>query len=104
MSLRKGAVYYQKLKAGFIEEEEDQYLFYYLPEYLADPHARAVSLTLPLQEELFKSKRLFPFFDGLIPEGWLLDAAEKNWKLDPRRKPASSYGRFLPAFGKNDRR
>jgi serine/threonine-protein kinase HipA len=84
MSLRRGVVYYQKIKAGFIEEEEDRYLFYYLPEYLADPHARAVSLTLPLQDEPFKSKRLFPFFDGLIPEGWLLDAAEKNWKLDPR--------------------
>jgi len=27
---------------------------------------------------------LFSFFDGLIPEGWLLDIAEKNWKLDPR--------------------
>ena len=27
---------------------------------------------------------LFPFFDGLIPEGWLLNIAEKNWKLKPR--------------------
>lgn len=27
---------------------------------------------------------LFPFFDGLVPEGWLLDIAEKNWKLSAR--------------------
>ena len=27
---------------------------------------------------------MFPFFDGLIPEGWLLDVAEENWKLDRR--------------------
>jgi serine/threonine-protein kinase HipA len=27
---------------------------------------------------------MFPFFDGLIPEGWLLDIAEKNWKIDSR--------------------
>ena len=27
---------------------------------------------------------MFPFFDGLIPEGWLLDIAQKNWKLNPR--------------------
>jgi serine/threonine-protein kinase HipA len=27
---------------------------------------------------------LFPFFDGLIPEGWLLDIAEKNWKLNEK--------------------
>ena len=26
---------------------------------------------------------MFPFFDGLIPEGWLLDIATKNWKLNP---------------------
>jgi serine/threonine-protein kinase HipA len=43
-----------------------------------------VSLTLPIQEPAFTSSVLFPFFDGLIPEGWLLDIAEKNWKLHPR--------------------
>jgi len=25
---------------------------------------------------------LFPFFDGLIPEGWLLNIAEMNWKIN----------------------
>jgi serine/threonine-protein kinase HipA len=43
-----------------------------------------VSLTLPLQTTPFNSNVLFSFFDGLIPEGWLLDIAEKNWKLNPR--------------------
>jgi serine/threonine-protein kinase HipA len=27
---------------------------------------------------------MFSFFDGLIPEGWLLRIAEKNWKLNER--------------------
>ena len=27
---------------------------------------------------------MFPVFDGLIPEGWLLDIASKSWKIDPR--------------------
>jgi HipA N-terminal domain len=27
---------------------------------------------------------MFPFFDGLIPEGWLLELAEHNWKLNAR--------------------
>jgi HipA-like protein len=35
-------------------------------------------------EEPFVDKRLFPFFDGLIPEGWLLEIAENTWKIDPR--------------------
>ena len=43
-----------------------------------------MSLTLPLQAEAYHSGRLFSFFDGLIPEGWLLETAAENWKLDPR--------------------
>ena len=27
---------------------------------------------------------MFPVFDGLIPEGWLLDIASSSWKIDPR--------------------
>jgi serine/threonine-protein kinase HipA len=84
MILRQGTVFYDKVKVGIIEEQEDHYLFQYLPEYCANPAARAISLTLPLQEGAFKSPQFFSFFDGLIPEGWLLDTAEKNWKLDPR--------------------
>ncbi len=52
--------------------------------YAAEPGSRPVSLTLPLREATYTSKVLFPFFDGLIPEGWLLDIAQKNWKLNPR--------------------
>jgi serine/threonine-protein kinase HipA len=84
MILRKGAVYYNKLLAGFIEEHDDRYQFCYLPEYLGQENARAISLTMPLQEQPFTGERLFSFFDGLIPEGWLLETAEKNWKLNPR--------------------
>ena len=27
---------------------------------------------------------MITFFDGLIPEGWLLQIAVENWKLNPR--------------------
>ena len=37
-----------------------------------------MSLTLPISEKTYQSKTLFPFFDGLIPEGWLLDVALRN--------------------------
>ena len=43
-----------------------------------------VSLTLPKREEPYISSTLFPFFDGLIPEGWLLDIVVDNWKIDQR--------------------
>ena len=47
-------------------------------------NAQPVSLTLPLDKAEYNSTVLFPFFDGLIPEGWLLAIAEKNWKINPR--------------------
>jgi len=71
-------------RTGILIEGDHDYTFTYHASYLADPSARAISLSLPLQAESFKDKRLFPFFDGLIPEGWLLDIAEQTWKLDPR--------------------
>ncbi len=70
--------------AGRLSEDEDGYHFVYDLAYLEEPGTHPVSLTLPLRPEPYHSKSLFPFFDGLIPEGWLLDIAEKNWKLNPR--------------------
>ncbi len=81
---RKGKVFFGKIEAGVITEDENGYHFQYLPDYLNLPDARPVSFTLPLQEEAVSAKTMLPFFDGLIPEGWLLEAAVESWKLDPR--------------------
>ena len=82
---RRGWVYRDEILAGTLEEREDgQCLFSYLPEYLARDDARSISLTLPLSTEVVTTRGLHPFFDGLVPEGWLLDLAVRNWKLDPR--------------------
>lgn len=70
--------------AGILIEDEDGYHFVYDENYLTSAKAVPVSLTFPQQKESFNSKVLFPFFDGLIPEGWLLEIAEKNWKINPR--------------------
>lgn len=72
------------MNAGKLWETASGYSFQYDHEYLASEHSRAISLTLPLREQVYESKILFPFFDGLIPEGWLLDIAEKSWKLNER--------------------
>jgi len=69
--------------AGWLTQDENGYHFQYDPAYL-EKALQPVSLTLPLQEAPFRSLVLFPFFDGLIPEGWLLNIAERNWKLNPR--------------------
>lgn len=82
--MKQGKVYFKKVYAGIIREDEDGYMFRYDPNYLQLQDARPVSLTLPLREEPYVSQVLFPFFDGLIPEGWLLDVAIKSWKIDER--------------------
>jgi len=81
---RKAIVLMYGYKAGELEETPDGYVFQYDAEYLENPDTQAISLTLPLTEKAYTSPTLFSFFDGLIPEGWLLDVAHRTWKLDPR--------------------
>lgn len=82
--MRKAEIKMHDKIAGWLTQDEDGYHFVYDKAYLLLDSPQAVSLTLPLQEEPFDDKVMFPFFDGLIPEGWLLDIAEKNWKINPR--------------------
>ena len=76
--MRQAQVYFKDRLAGILTEGENGYEFKYFPDYLCLEDAKPVSLTLPLREEPFVSNVLFPFFDGLIPEGWLLDVALRN--------------------------
>lgn len=74
-------IQYKGIDAGILKETDAGYEFCYKAEYLASPSARPVSLTLPLSEAPYTSHVLFPFFDGLIPEGWLLDVALRRTSL-----------------------
>ena len=40
-----------------------------------------VSQTLPLREEPYVSRSLHPFFDNLLPEGWLLELSTAKLKI-----------------------
>ena len=82
--MRRAEIRMAGRKAGILKEDDHAYSFRYDRAYLREEDAHAISLSLPLREAPYEDKRLFPFFDGLIPEGWLLDIAEQTWKLDPR--------------------
>jgi serine/threonine-protein kinase HipA len=43
--------------------------FAYLTEWLAQPQAMPVSMSLPLQPDSFDDQQARPFFAGLLPEG-----------------------------------
>ena len=84
MSYRQADIFVDNSKAGLLEEFESGYRFSYDSTYLSSNGAQPISLTMPLQVEPYESTVLFPFFDGLIPEGWLLDVIEQTWKVNPR--------------------
>lgn len=79
---RTAYVYVRETFAGTLKETDFGYSFTYDHDYLESENPTAVSLTLPIQAEEYTSKTLFAFFDGLIPEGWLLDIVSRNWKID----------------------
>lgn len=83
-AFRKAYVYVRNVFAGILSETDSGYMFAYDEEYLKSETASAVSLTLPLASTPYTSGTLFPFFDGLIPEGWLLGVVSRNWKIDTK--------------------
>lgn len=76
--MRQAEIYRKDILAGILTEDGGEYRFCYDEAYLKREDAQPISLTLPLQNGEFVSPVLFPFFDGLIPEGWLLDVALRN--------------------------
>lgn len=82
--MRRAEIYYKNDFAGYLTETDDgEYIFQYAEAYVKQYPDRFLTFTMPVRNQLYKDTRLFPFFEGLIPEGWLLDIAVKNWKLNP---------------------
>ena len=81
--MRKGEVFYNDCLAGIIMETDDgEYVFQYDGQYIKNHPDDFITFTMPVTEEPYIDKRLFPFFEGLIPEGWLLDIASESWKIN----------------------
>ncbi len=78
---RRGLVRMDGAPAEIIAETESGFEFTYLPEWLASESTVPVSLNLPLRQEPYASKYLHPFFQNLLPEGWLLELAGKKLKI-----------------------
>lgn len=82
--MRQADIYYKEHLAGTLTETDDgEYVFKYSKEYTEKHPNEFITFTMPVTDKPYTDKRLFPFFEGLIPEGWLLDIAAKNWKINP---------------------
>jgi len=81
--MRQGKVFYKDYLAGIITEtDEGEYVFQYDDKYAQAHPNDFITFTMPVRIQPYTEKRLFPFFEGLIPEGWLLDIASENWKIN----------------------
>ena len=77
--MRRANIYYKEVIAGILTETDDgDYVFQYDEKYIAEHPKESISLTMPVSNKPYTDKRLFPFFEGLIPEGWLLDIAHRE--------------------------
>lgn len=81
--MRQAEIFYKEMLAGILTETDDgEYIFKYDNDYVKKHPNQFLTFTMPVREKEYVDKRLFQFFDGLIPEGWLLNIASKNWKIN----------------------
>ena len=91
--LRRASVIFKEWPAGIIEETGNVYRFTYDPAYLAQ--GSAIAVAFPLREQCYESKTLFPFFKGLLPEGWFREIVCQTLKIDPK----DDFGLLIKACG-----
>ncbi len=80
--MRKAKIFVHDLPAGVMEEREPgkAYRFVYFPAYQGAP----VSLTMPVVEGGYSFSEFPPFFEGLLPEGVMLEGMLRRLKIDRR--------------------
>lgn len=82
MKPRTGVVRLDGRRVGLIEETDAGSRFTYDAAWVARGAAAApVSITMPVRPEPYESKGLLPFFENLLPEGWLLELSTKRLKI-----------------------
>jgi serine/threonine-protein kinase HipA len=90
---RKAEVFYKNELAGYITESPEGYIFNYEHEFLKKDIP--ISISLPPKKEPYYSKELFPFFKGLLPEGWYLHIVSMTQKVDS----TDAFGLLLASAG-----
>jgi serine/threonine-protein kinase HipA len=77
--MRKARVFVNGVEAGILQEQEQgKYQFQYHLDYQGAP----VSLTMPIKKRIYDFQQFPPFFEGLLPEGPMLEALLRKKKID----------------------
>ena len=78
--MRKAKVFADGQLAGELQELErmKQYRFIYVNDY----QGPSISLTMPTSQTVYDFDRFPPFFEGLLPEGLMLEGLLRYAKID----------------------
>lgn len=81
MRNRRGIVRLDDKRVGIVEETEHGSRFTYDRAWTEAVNAPPISLTMPVRSAPYVAKGLHPFFENLLPEGWLLEIATAKLKI-----------------------
>lgn len=90
---RKANVMFKDAMAGVVEETGAGYRFTYDLDFLKN--GEPIAVAFPLRAEPYESETLFPFFKGLLPEGWYREVVCQTLKIDPK----DDFGLLVKACG-----
>jgi serine/threonine-protein kinase HipA len=78
--MRSAKIFMHGKMAGMLEEIEygKRYRFVYSDDY----YGAAISRTMPVEKRGFEFDKFPPFFDGLLPEGIMLEGLLRQKKID----------------------
>ena len=77
--MRQARIFIHNIPAGILTEiNRNEYHVEYNPNYTGQP----ISLTMPIQNKLFHFNKFPPFFEGLLPEGMMLEALLRRNKIN----------------------
>jgi len=77
---RKAIAMFKDREAGILEETEKGFKFTYNESFIKN--GASISVSMPITKKIHESSKLFPFFEGMLPEGWYLDIVTKKLKID----------------------
>ena len=62
-------VFFEQTRVGYLTIDDRRlFSFQYLKEWLTSPDAFQISISLPMQEEIFSHDKVKSFFSNLLPE------------------------------------
>ncbi len=81
--MRQAKILFKEQEAGLLSQNDDgTYTFKYHAVWLTDNKMQSISLTLPKTRQEYHSKKLFPLFYNMLPEGSNKQLVCKHHRID----------------------